>query len=159
MLGHATSLPIKQQRDRLVRQRIATQSNTKMNKIRGISIQFVRYFGVALVGYAFDFGTLIFMHEILHLYYLLAAASGFIVGLTVLYFLSNRYVFGESKIKSKSAEFGIFTLIGVVGLVILALLMWIFTDKFQVNYIISKIIATVFVYAWNFFARRTLYHN
>lgn len=130
-----------------------------MEKIRKISVQFIRYFGVALIGYLFDFGTMIFMHEILHLNYLLAAASGFTIGLVVLYFLSNRYVFGKSKIKSKYTEFGIFTLIGIVGLGVLTLLMWILTDKMKVNYIISKVIATIFVYAWNFFARRTMYHE
>lgn len=130
-----------------------------MQKIRRISVQFIRYFGVALVGYVFDFGTLILLHELLHVHYLIAATCGFIIGLIVLYILSNKYVFGESKIKSKSAEFGLFALIGLIGLAILNLLMWIFTDYFLVNYIVSKIIATIFVYMWNFFARRSLYHD
>lgn len=130
-----------------------------MQKLRRISVQFIRYFGVALVGYVFDFGTLILLHELLHVHYLIAATCGFIIGLIVLYILSNKYVFGESKIKSKSAEFGLFALIGLIGLAILNLLMWIFTDFFLINYIVSKIIATVFVYMWNFFARRSLYHD
>jgi putative flippase GtrA len=130
-----------------------------MKSMRNLSIQFARYFGVALVGYVFDFGTMILLHELLHIHYLIAATCGFIIGLIVVYFLSNKYVFGESKIKSKSAEFGLFALIGLVGLGILNVLMWVFTDYFLVNYIISKIIATMFVYIWNFFARRSLYHE
>lgn len=130
-----------------------------MEKMRRISVQFIKYFGVALVGYVFDFGIMILLHELFGVHYLVAATCGFIVGLIVVYILSNKYVFGESKIQSKSAEFGLFALIGLVGLGILNLLMWIFTDYLLLNYIISKIIATAFVYMWNFFARRSLYHD
>lgn len=130
-----------------------------MNNIRHISTQFARYFGVALVGYGFDFGTLVLLREVFHVHYLVAATLGFVVGLIVIYTLSNKYVFGASKIKSKSTEFGLFALIGLIGLILLNTLMWILTDRFQVNYIFSKIVATVFVYMWNFFARRALYHD
>ena len=121
--------------------------------------QFIKYFGVALVGYLFDFGILIFLQEVLNVHYLIAATVGFTVGLAVVFALSGKYVFKNAKTKSKSTEFGLFALIGIVGLGLLALLMWILTDIFGVNYIISKVIATVFVYMWNFFARRSLYHN
>lgn len=127
------------------------------NKIRDVSIQFVRYFGVALIGYAFDFGTLLFMSEILKIYYLLSASAGFMIGLIIIYILSNRFVFNKSRIKSKALEFGLFAIIGIIGLVILTIFMWLLTEKFSINYIISKIIATAFVYVWNFFARRSMY--
>jgi putative flippase GtrA len=130
-----------------------------IEKCRQILVQFVKYFGVALVGYLFDFGILFILNEFFHVYYLIAAASGFIIGLIITFFLSNRFVFGESKIKSKSAEFGFFAIIGVIGLGILTILMWFFTDVFLINYLVSKVFATVFVYIWNFFARRSLYNN
>jgi len=130
-----------------------------MNKFQHIVKQFIRYFGVALVGYVFDFGSLILLREVLGAHYLVAASIGFIIGLIIVYFLSNRYVFGESKVKSKSLEFGIFALVGIIGLAILNLLMWVFTEQFGINYLLSKVIATVFVYMWNFFARRSLYHD
>lgn len=130
-----------------------------MEKLRHVSIQFTKYFGVALVGYIFDFGLMILLRELMHFHYLIAATCGFAVGLIVVYILSNKYVFGESKIKSKTTEFGLFAVIGLIGLGILNLLMWIFTDYFLVNYIVSKVIATIFVYMWNFFARRSLYHD
>lgn len=73
-----------------------------MDKYSGIIKQFTRYFGAALVGFIVDFGTLILLREIAGVHYLIAATSGFILGLIVVYILSNRYVFGESKIKSAS---------------------------------------------------------
>ena len=124
-----------------------------------LSGQFLRYLVVAFVGLGFDFGTLIFLKQVVGVHYLVAAAGGFIAGLTVNYILSERYVFSNRKIKSHTLNFAVFGLIGLVGLGILSLLMWMFTDGFGVNYIISKVLATVFVYMWNFFARRSLYHN
>jgi putative flippase GtrA len=73
--------------------------------------------------------------------------------------MSNIFVFKDSKIKSKSLEIGIFALIGIIGLGILSIAMWVFTGLLGINYLLSKIIGTVFVYAWNFFARRAMYHN
>lgn len=130
-----------------------------MDKYKKLMVQFTKYFGVALVGYIVDFGTLLIFKELLGLHYLIAASAGFIFGLIVVYILSNKFVFGESKLKSKKLEFIAFAVIGVVGLLLLNLLMWIFTDIFEVVYIASKIIATVFVYIWNFFARRSLYKD
>ena len=128
-----------------------------MNK--SLITQFLKYFGAALVGYVVDFGTLILCKEVFHLHYLLSATAGFVLGLIVVYVVSNRYVFGESKLKSKSQEFLIFALVGLVGLGLLILIMWGLTSGMHINYLISKILATIVVYAWNFFARRGLYHS
>lgn len=121
--------------------------------------QFYSYFAAAGVGYAGDLLTLFYLHQVLGAHYLLSAAAGFLVGLAILYVISKRYVFGASKLSSKTAEIGLFALIGVVGLGILTLLMWLLTGIFGVNYLLAKIAATVMVYTWNFFARRTMYHG
>ena len=130
-----------------------------MNKYRDIGLQFIKYFGAALVGYVVDFGTLIICKEIFGLHYLISATAGFVLGLVVVYVLSNKYVFGESKLQSKRQELLLFAVIGLVGLVILNILMWALTSGAGINYLVSKIAATVIVYIWNFFARRALYHN
>ncbi|MDB5160577.1 MAG: polysaccharide synthesis protein GtrA [Candidatus Saccharibacteria bacterium] len=128
-------------------------------KYKPVAKQFIKYFGVALIGYIFDFGSLVVLTEVFHVYYLIAASTGFVLGLIVTYILSGRYVFGKSKIKKRYVEFIIFAAIGLVGLGILNLLMWIFTEKLGIYYILSKVIATVFVYMWNFFARRAIYQE
>ena len=121
--------------------------------------QFWRYFIGAGVGYLFDFGTLILLTEVFSVNYLLSAIIGFTIGLIVVFVISRRFVFGESKLQSKSVEFGLFAIIGIGGLGILTLLMWLLTDVASINYIVSKVLATVIVYTWNFFVRRSLYHN
>lgn len=129
------------------------------NTLPATAQQFIKYFGVALVGYVVDFGLLIFAKEVLNFHYLIAATAGFVGGLLVVYILSNQYVFGQSKIASKKKEFGLFAIMGLAGLGILNLLMWALTGGLGITYIFSKIFATVVVYIWNFFARRSLYHN
>lgn len=121
--------------------------------------QFWKYFLVAGLGYIVDFGTLFVLHDFFHVHYLLAAAISFILGLIVVYIMSNRYVFYDSKIRSKYVEIGIFALIGIVGLGILSVSMWALTGLLGINYLLSKIVATVGVYMWNFFARRAMYNN
>lgn len=121
--------------------------------------QFIKYFGAALVGYVVDFGTLIILHDLFGVHYLISASAGFLLGLIVVYIISNKYVFGESKLASRKTEFLLFAVIGLVGLGILNGLMFVMTGLFAINYILSKILATVVVYAWNFLARRSLYHN
>lgn len=123
-----------------------------------IHIQLVRYFSVALIGLVVDFGLVIFTKEILGLYYLASICIGFICGLFVTYILSNMFVFGQPKTSPKTLFF-FFGVIGIVGLGILNLLVFLFTDIVGINYIISKAIATIAVFMWNFFARRSLYHD
>jgi len=130
-----------------------------MDKFKKLLMQFIKYFGVALIGYVVDFGALIILKEAFGMHYLIASSIGFLFGLIVVYFLSDIFVFGESKIKSKKLHFAVFAVTGIVGLLLLNALMWIFTDILGVMYLASKIIATVFVYIWNFFARRSLYKN
>lgn len=140
------------------RQFLNIQQMTEVRR-RKISSQFIGYFSVALIGYIVDLSSLFIIHELLKIHYLVATVLGFIFGLTVVYLLSSRYVFGESKIKSKSIEIGTFCLIGIIGLGILGILMWLFVDVIGIHYITAKITATIFVYTWNFFARRAIYHN
>lgn len=124
-----------------------------------ITTQFIKYFGAALIGYVFDIGVLLILKEVFQLHYLISATAGFIIGLIIVYILSSRFVFGSSKIESKYNEFILFAVIGVVGLGLLNLLMWIMTDMTHLHYIVSKLLATIIVYLWNFLARRALYHN
>ena len=45
-------------------------------------------------------------------------------------------------------------MIGVAGLAINELLMWLFTDWLLFHYLVSKIIATAVVFFFNFFIRK-----
>ncbi len=118
--------------------------------------QLARYFFVAGAGLVIDFTTVIFTKEVLNFYYLVAVCNGFILGLIVTYFLSNRFVFGTPKGDPRKA-FLLFGVIGVVGLGILNVSVFILTGELGINYVIAKALATIVVFAWNFIARKKLY--
>ena len=122
-------------------------------------VRFGKYFLVAFLGLIVDFGMLIFSKEVLNLHYLVAAAIGFLSGLVVNYLLSSKYVFANPKINSARINFVLFGVIGLVGLAILNVSMWALVSLASVNYVVAKVIATVGVYLWNFFARNALYRN
>lgn len=130
-----------------------------VDSTKSVYIQFLRYGFAASVSLAIDFGLLIILKEYAYAHYLLAATISFIAGLLTNYFLSNLWVFNSSKLSSKRREFLIFTIIGLIGLGLTDLLLWILTSIIGLYYVLSKSIATVIVYFWNFGARKKILFN
>ena len=83
-------------------------------------------------------------------------AIAFATGLLITYLFSVLWVFDKRRLSNRSAEIGIFVLIGVIGLGLTELLMWLFADKAGIHYLVSKIITTVLVFIWNFVAKKTI---
>ena len=90
--------------------------------------------------------------------YLISNIVGFLGGLTVNYILSKKIVFSAEKQINKKIEFIIYVAIGVVGLGLDTLFMWLFTAIMQLHYMLSKIISTGLVFIWNFVGRKVLYN-
>ncbi len=125
-------------------------------KTNSTLIQLFRYTFVGGFAFLVDFGSLFLMTEYFKVHYLISAGIAFILGLITNYFLSVRWVFDSRKMNSKSLEFFLFTVIGLVGLGLNELFLWIFTELLLIYYLISKIITAILVYLWNFFARKYL---
>ncbi len=123
------------------------------------SVQFFRYTLVGGTAYIVDIGTLFLVTEYLQIHYLTSAAVAFLFGLTVNYFLSTWWVFSKRRTRSRIAEILVFSLIGVVGLGLNELFIWFFTELLLFYYLMSKIFSTVFVYLWNFLARKFILFN
>ena len=119
-------------------------------------VQFVRYFFVGGFAFIVDFGLLYILTEYAGLHYLLSATLSFISGLLLNYIISCIWVFSNSKFKNRLVEFLFFAAIGVVGLLLNDVLIWLFTDCIGTHYMFSKIVAAAIVYLWNFFARKYL---
>lgn len=128
-------------------------------------IQFFRYCFVGGFAFVVDFGTMTLLKEVFGLKSVIAAAISFVLGLFVNYVLSTFWIFKNSKIKNRFAEFLAFAVIGVIGLLINEAIIWLFdgvlashsilpiipADKY---YLVGKIVSTVVVFLWNFFARK-----
>ncbi|MCF7815161.1 MAG: GtrA family protein [Candidatus Cloacimonetes bacterium] len=120
-----------------------------------IKIQFFRYVIVGGLAFIIDYISLYLLTEFLNIYYLLSAAISFIMGLIVNYIISIKWVFQTSEQKSR-IQFFVYGLIGVIGLGLNELIIWLLTDKADLFYMHSKLVAAVIVLLWNFLARRKL---
>lgn len=121
--------------------------------------QLIRYTFVGGLAFLVDFGTLYLLTEFFHLHYLLSAGIAFLLGLITNYLLSIRWVFTARSVRSKKVEFLVFAVIGLIGLGLNELFLWIFTDLLGIYYLLSKILTTIMVYLWNFFARKYILFN
>lgn len=120
-------------------------------------IQFLRYIFVGGFAAVVNIGALYILKDIFNLYYLIANAIGFILGLITNYILSKSLVFTKEKMNNSIIEFTIYAIIGIIGLILDSLFMWIFTSKIGIYYMISKIVSTGLVFIWNFGARKISY--
>lgn len=118
------------------------------------AIQLFRYIFVGGAAFIVDFGSLFILTDFFGIYYLVSAAIAFILGLIVNYLLSISWVFNNRKLNSSTMEFGVFSLIGMVGLGLNEVFIWFFTAEVGFYYLISKIISAIIVLFWNFFARK-----
>lgn len=116
----------------------------------------VRYVMAGCLSFAVDFVLLKIFTDFVGLHYLVSAVIGYTAGVVASYLLSTRWVFGRRRLGRPWAEFVIFVLIGLVGLALTSLLMWLLTDKAGLYYLVSKIVTTVTVTVWNFTARKLL---
>lgn len=135
----------------------------KSNKI---ILEFLRYLIVGGIAFIVDFTVLFIFKEFIlkDFYYSLyiSTALGFILGLIANYCLSIFYVFSCAKGtkigRSMNAIF-IFAFVGVIGLIISEFGMFIGSEKFELNYLIVKVVVTIVVLLWNYFARIILIFN
>ena len=67
--------------------------------------------------------------------------------------------FDYHKVKRHRTEFLYYVLISLVGLGLNALLMWVFTDKLGIWFMVSKLVAAALTLFYNFFARKLLLHT
>jgi putative flippase GtrA len=119
-----------------------------------IFIQAFRYVLSGTLAYAVDYCALIIFVEIFKIYYLTAALVAFLLGAITAYILNVRWVFDRRTFKNRYFEISIFIVIGLVGLILNQHIIWVFTENLDFHYLFSKLIATMIVVVWNFFARK-----
>ena len=117
-------------------------------------IQLIRYIFVGGAAFIVDFVSLFILTDFFTIYYLISAAIAFILGLITNYILSMNWVFSKRTLENRTYEFGIFALIGIVGLGLNEVFIWFFTQDLQIYYLFSKILASILILFWNFFARK-----
>ena len=123
-------------------------------------LQFLRYLFVGGIATVVDWGVLFLLTDFVHIYHMVSAIIAFIAGLITNFFLSKLLVFKANEARVNPVmEFISYAVIGVIGLGITELIMFLFTNCWNIHYMVSKVIATVIVLAWNYIARKLVVYK
>ena len=125
-------------------------------QLQKLLLQFISYVAVGGAAFVVDFGVLYFLTEHLGLHYMVSATAGFLLGLVVNYLLCVSLIFDFRAIDRASHEFALFASIGVIGLMLNDLLIWLLTELAGRHYLVSKLLAAALVLVFNFALRRQL---
>ena len=135
-------------------------------KLATLAYEFMRYFVVGGIAFLADFGMLVAVQELFLKNFAsgvyIATVAGFIVGLTVNYILSLLFVFTQKKDRGSGRSFGaflVFGIIGVLGLGLTELGMWVGVYILGLHYMLIKILVTGAVLVWNYLGRKILIFN
>ncbi len=121
---------------------------------------FAKYMVAGGAGFIVDYSILTLCYVLLSYHYLISAALGFVAGLVFVYISSNKWVFAHRRLKDNVAmEFLVFALIGLIGLLLTVLFMWVFVDVIGVYPLVAKLITTALVLMWNFGARKMILYS
>lgn len=127
------------------------------NKWLNLYRAFVKYLFAGGMGFVLDYGILVLMYEVAGVHYLLSSAVAFTAGLIFVYICSNRWVFTQRRMQHRQwLEFVIFAVIGLIGLGLTVLFMWIQVDCLGIYPLVAKLITTGLVLMWNFGARKII---
>ena len=122
-----------------------------MNKLINKIIRFSVVGGIATI---IDFVCLYIFKEFLNINIIIANTLSFIISVTYNYIASITWVFNVNKNKNKNVQFILFIVLSVVGLIINNIILYVLTDKLNIYYLISKVIATIIVMIFNFVTRK-----
>ena len=145
--------------------------------------EFFRYVLVGGLAFLADWGSLVLLKE-----YVLPAAWGdaavyaataaaFVIGLTVNFILSNLFVFTAAYQKKKGKSFGaflVFAVIGLIGLLLTELGMWLCVSVLPYEriltgwglagfvpyfYMFAKVVVAAAVLVWNYIGRKLIIYK
>lgn len=122
-------------------------------------LQSFRYFFVGGFSFIVD-SFVLFVLVKLGFYYLISASVAFLIGMGVNFSLSKRLIFTNSPgMTTPLGEFCVYGLIGIVGLALTELFLYLFTDVIGFFFLVSKVFSAVIVLEWNFLARKFLLYR
>lgn len=117
-------------------------------------VQIFKFGIVGVIATVIDFVFLYFFKEFCRFPVVLANTLSFIFSVLYNYWASLTFVFDVNQGKDKRRRFIIFMVCSVIGLGLSDFIVWIITDTLNIYYLISKLIATAIVMAFNFITRK-----
>ncbi|MDR2473857.1 MAG: GtrA family protein [Tannerella sp.] len=111
--------------------------------------KFAKYCLVGFGGMAVDFGVTWLLKEQLKFNRYIANSLGFMTAATSNYILNRIWTF-ESENRNIAGEYVSFVSIALLGLLINNGIIWLFSEKYRLNFYLSKLLAVTAVTLWNF---------
>lgn len=136
--------------------RLSFLDRSRHGPLGRLLVDLVKYGAASGAALALDAGALIYLNQALGVNYLAAAAAGFLGGLALIYALSVRYVFQDSRALHPSHEAIGFLVTGLIGLALNEALMGFFVGGCGLAVPLAKIPTAAIVFLFNFTARRSL---
>ncbi len=113
-------------------------------------LKLLKFGAVGISGMGVDFGFTSFFKEILKVKKYIANSIGFTLAASSNYLLNRIWTFGSTD-PQVIVQYSKFFIIALMGLLLNNLTIFFFTDyKFRLNFYLSKGIATLLVFFWNF---------
>ena len=139
----------KKNKDNIIKTKKDNKSNSKgMN-------QFIKYTIIGVTAVGIDYLFMILFKEVFNISILTASGIGFMLALFYNYILSMKYVFVDFREGMTKTKAGIiFFVTYVMGLGINQLIMYVFTEKIIIHYMIAKLTSITIVGLWNFFSKK-----
>lgn len=120
-------------------------------------LQFFRYIFVGGIATIADWGVLFTLDSFFPKMLYFSVALSFIVGLCVNFLLSKKFVFHTNTSGfDRVTEFMIYLVTGLIGLGLTELIMFVSVELLDFGHMLSKVIATILVLAWNFGSKKIL---
>ena len=124
------------------------------SKREHLLVQIFNFGIVGVIATFIDFLFLYIFRDICHLPLVLSNTLSFCISVVFNYFASLAFVFDVDKNKSKKKSFLLFIIFSLMGLILNDIIVWFVSEKLSIYYLISKVIATVFVMIFNFVTRK-----
>jgi len=115
-----------------------------------------RYAAASAVALLADAAVYLSLIHVAAVHYMLAAPAGYVLGILLIYLLSTRWVFNDRRLASVRSEFAIFVLIGIFGLLLNQLVIYVCVERFSSSYELAKVASAAIVFGFNFGGRKLI---
>jgi putative flippase GtrA len=122
--------------------------------VRTSTLEFVKYTAASGAALAVDFGLLSVLVSRVGVPYLPASAISFVAGGVFLYWICVKLVFRFRRVPNPTLELPLFMALGLVGLAVNSLVMFVAVDQIHWGYLLAKAAAATCTFGVNFVMRR-----
>jgi putative flippase GtrA len=113
--------------------------------------KFIKFCIVGSIGVLVDFGLTYLLKEKLKLNKYIASTFGFFVAASGNYLLNRSWTFNNHS-ADIGAQYSKFIIVSTIGVVISNAIVWMFHERFKINFYLAKGLAIAIVLIWNFLA-------